>query len=742
MSLANYGASSITDNALATLILAGTGGGLTINDDLTPATPTPSTLNLTVNGLTDVTGITDTAAANAMISTLHVTTAGATASTLGHFIDTGLTTLNLDGTQALILTNIPTTGLIAINVSGGASLSSGAGLGFLLPTTTAFTSTSTGTDIVTIGATTKTVTGNGSANEELVWNGEAAPGSNASFGPVTGFKVLGVGSSASGTFDLAAITGFTAIDDQGNANFSITNATAGTPLTIDAGGGAVSYKTADTTGATDSLGLTLGTAATPIAAGTALTLGDSTTHGIGNLFVTSKASATGINTIALTDNNLSALTIAGTGAVAISNAVTDTATSLAVTNNSSATVASTVGGVIDILLTTLSFSGTGATTLNTLSSTSTNIAITDADTAAVAISTFADTALTSATFTNTVNTAAATFAVGAVATETNLATLNLNGNVGVNFTGDTVNAGITVSGATDNAAVSFASTGATAAAAADSVTLGNGVDTVALGAGLATSTQTVVLGTGAGDSVTTASVGTVNITEGSPAAGGDSATASGAGVNATIHMGDGNNTITANSAGDTLAITAGNGTNSISANGNGDTTTIAVGTGANTITLGANGTNNVTLGTHSATTGDTVNVVATLTAQFVPSAVLTGLNIAGLDTIKFLGDGGASGLSIFSPTQIHNIGAALGLGDPTTLAGTIFDVLSTAGGGGALAGRGVGEFQFQNNTYFVEQASTTAGTAFGTGDTLVEWTGAHTLTNTSNVTTGVLQLLG
>jgi hypothetical protein len=58
--------------------------------------------------------------------------------------------------------------------------------------------------------------------------------------------------------------------------------------------------------------------------------------------------------------------------------------------------------------------------------------------------------------------------------------------------------------------------------------------------------------------------------------------------------------------------------------------------------------------------------------------------------------------------------------------------------GGNLAQHGVGAFQFLGNTYLVEQANT-QGSAFNTGDTLVELSGTPDLT-TAKVTSGILHL--
>jgi hypothetical protein len=76
-------------------------------------------------------------------------------------------------------------------------------------------------------------------------------------------------------------------------------------------------------------------------------------------------------------------------------------------------------------------------------------------------------------------------------------------------------------------------------------------------------------------------------------------------------------------------------------------------------------------------------------------------------------------------------------GNPTTLADAVAGVL--AAGGGNLAQHTIAEFQFQTNTYFVEQAGAT-GSTFAAGDTVVELIGPHTFTTATTAGSGVLHL--
>jgi len=61
------------------------------------------------------------------------------------------------------------------------------------------------------------------------------------------------------------------------------------------------------------------------------------------------------------------------------------------------------------------------------------------------------------------------------------------------------------------------------------------------------------------------------------------------------------------------------------------------------------------------------------------------------------------------------------------------------GGGGNLANHGIAAFQFGGNTYLVEQALG-QGSAYGTGDTLVQLSGTPVF-NSTNVSGGVLHFL-
>jgi S-layer protein len=610
VSVTNAAGVTVQDNALATLTLAGKVGADVVTNDAAAAGT--ATLALDLNGAT-VTSLTDT---NAEVGTLNIVTGGTAGSTITTLTDASLKTLAVSGTEQVTLGTAPAS-LTSVAVTGGA------GVVMNLGAATTFTSSSTGTDVITIAAaTTKTVTGNGTAGEELVWNAAAAPAGTTYLGTVSGFKTLGIGgtvaSAASQVFDMSKITGFSGYDVQANAGtntIQLANVASGSPLAIDgAFAGTLVYATADTTGPTDSVAVTLGAASN--SAGftvAALTLEDSSHFGIGTVNLASNAGTGQTNVItAFQDASLSTLNLTGTGNLTITGALATTATTLTInanaTNGTTSSALTFTGGITDTSITTLTLTGTESLVLGTVT----------------------------------------------------------HGT-----------SGITVSGAADNAAISLTLAGVTSSGHTDTITLGNGNDTV----------------------VDTASAGAVNIT-----------------------LGNGNDTVTV---------------------GNTATNTVVLGTGhSSVIEVGAGANLNVTFGAHSVTTAtDNVTVTAAsastaLTAA--PDAVITGLNVKGVDTIT-IADAATAPIVVYTTTQVSGYGSH----NPTTLLTAINGVFATtAANGGNLAQHAIAEFTFQNNTYFVEQAGA-LGSAFAAGDTVVELTGNQTFTTASNVTAGgVLHLVG
>jgi|SRR5579859_3264863 len=279
-------------------------------------------------------------------------------------------------------------------------------------------------------------------------------------------------------------------------------------------------------------------------------------------------------------------------------------------------------------------------------------------------------------------------------TAPNLRTVNLSGNVASPALNLTSTAGVTISGATDNAAVTSVLTGAAA-----------------------THTDTVTLGTGV-DSITDTGAGTINVTLGG-SAGGDTVVIANAAI-ANVVVAGGANSITANSAGSNNVTLGATGTAAEN---------IILGTGTNTVVVGAHtGADNISVAAHGSTL----------------AAVITGLNgtTTSADKITFLGDGAAAGaVTVFSVTQINAYANLHGL-DSTQLSTSLAALFDTTANGGAnLAIHGIGEFNFQGNTFLVEQANA-LGTAIGAADTVVELTGTVPVTALSIAAAGVLSFHG
>jgi hypothetical protein len=349
-----------------------------------------------------------------------------------------------------------------------------------------------GQDIVTVGlGQTGTVAGGTASNNEIVLDNIA----NASVAPLslyTHFSVLGVAGSTYGVFDMSKVSGYDAFDVQGSGgDVTFTNAAAGSAISLEGGNShIVTLQTIDTTGATDSVSVHLGTAASTndTSSYQQITLEDGNFVGTAtvNLVVNMAATDSFTSVGTLGDNNLVTLNISGTGNFGVNNAITDVSTSLTINNTvaGSGDAQAIFTGLTDNYLTSLTFGGTSGTSISTLSSTSTSLTVTDNDTALAIIARLTDAALTTATLTNTVNTTTGILEIGHTVNVPALATLNLNGNVAVRVAGDTVTSGITVAGTTDNSNVTIdLSAAATAGGKTDTVALGNGNDTVHMGAG-------------------------------------------------------------------------------------------------------------------------------------------------------------------------------------------------------------------------------------------------------------------
>ncbi|MDE1942846.1 MAG: hypothetical protein KGI47_06850 [Betaproteobacteria bacterium] len=183
---------------------------------------------------------------------------------------------------------------------------------------------------------------------------------------------------------------------------------------------------------------------------------------------------------------------------------------------------------------------------------------------------------------------------------------------------------------------------------------------------------------------------------------------SGAAAGATdqITLGDGNNTVIDPSASGHLSIT--------------------VGSGANQIVLAGSGIQgSITLGVHAATTSDQISLGAVGLSGNQAQVLVTGFS-PGNDQIHFLADPlAANSVITISPTAAATYAMAHGL-DLTQLSTWVDGAL--ASNGLNLASHAVASFQFNGNTYLLEQAGAT-GSAFTSGDTLVGLTGLLTITH-------------
>jgi S-layer protein len=332
-----------------------------------------------------------------------------------------LRTLAVSGAAGLIdsdLAALPTLATVTSSSSGLVSVSLNAGLA-------TFTGGS-GQDVVTITtAAIRGISGGSAANNEIVLNNAATTWPTLT--NVTYFSVLGVGPASSGTFDLAALTGFTALHAHaGTGTVTFTNVAPGTPLAFDAGAGSVSYQTTDSSGPTDSLAVTVGTTSTllPINIGT-LAATDAAGTGIGTMTITGYGATTGSNTAVistLNDSSLYALTLNGSTAETIGGAAfTDHASTLTITNNNSSAAASTIT-LTDPDLTWLSIGGAGTTTVALNDAFSGSFTLNDTAAGAVA---FNPTALANITSLTVNGGGTGPLTIGSV-TDANLTSLVLN----------------------------------------------------------------------------------------------------------------------------------------------------------------------------------------------------------------------------------------------------------------------------------------------------------------------------
>jgi hypothetical protein len=668
--LDNASAATIADNALANLTVNDVVSATVSITEGTCSSPA-TTLNLTLNADTALT-LDDV---GAKYTTLAVTT-GASGATVADFVGfTGVTAETVGGsgvlTQSAYVTGAGNslTGLKSITVTGAAGLtdatlyqtatltglasvtstSSGVITVTLDDTKTSFTG-GTGQDIVTITtAATKAIAGGAATNNEIVLNAAAATW--PTLANITNFTTLGVGAASSGTFNLAVLSGFTAIDAQaGTGTVAFTNVTAGSSLAIDGSATAISYATGDSNGATtDSLAVTIGGSAanaSPYTVGT-LTATDLAGTGLGTLIITGYDTTAGAgHTIStLVDNSLSSLTIAGTASETI-GALTDMAATLTITNTSSSTAASALT-MTDSGLAWLTVAGSGATTVTLTDANAHPFTLSDTASAAV---TFTPTSLANITGLTLNNTGTALLTETGV-TANSLTTLTFGGSGAQTATVAVTNAAATLAVAdTDSAAVTLALTstltglsvvdsggtftmaaGATATGAATLALTNSGTGTLTVAGLTDAAAATVTLAGKVSLTLVDALAGAVSIQGAADNAAVMLNLNHGAAGATSIALGNGNDTIIISDSGpstNATAITVGSGTNSI--------TLLAGHTGGDeTIVFSAaNGGSTAALTTViNAVAGDTITwhnaaANATITPEVAVATVAAGLSLA------------------------------------------------------------------------------------------------------------------
>jgi S-layer protein len=619
VTLANYGASTITSTALNTLTLSGTGSTLSITEGGSTAQIAANktlALNLGGGSLGVITDVSDQFTLANVTLSANTTLAGTTGT-----VGTTLKTLALSGTGVLTLTSA-NAALTSITLAGAAGLNSdisGTAITALTAagTTGAVTATlnagtqtftgGTGRDIITIGANaTKVITGGSGTTDRLVLSNTAATYLAATNTNVTGFEQLFVTNVGGGTYNMSSFTGFNVVGVNVAASTNtFTNVAAGTSLNLESATTAVVYQAA--LGTTSVVVNLVGTAVTAANGGgtagfatTALTLNDINNVGLGTVTINSDASVfQGLHTIAtLTDGALSNLAITGTGSLGIGLAAT-TATTLTISDNGTGTSATADGFTTSLtstgdVLGAINYSGTHAFTTALLVDNVANLAITNANTGTTGVFTVGG-------HTNTLLTAASLTLTGSVA-----------------YTGVYLStSAMTVSGATDNSVVNLTLAGATGA---KTVTLGNGADVVVTGA-----------------------------------------------ANDVITVGTGGNTITGAAGGDLITLGAGTASSAIVQSAAAQTILGSVTSGTTALTLAAGADRVVGL-----QAGDTINLTALTVNLYTAGALGTTLNGATGGIIEIVRGNWASATGIFTTSstgtdsvlQFNNLGT--GGADATT----------------------------------------------------------------------------
>jgi len=779
VSLDNYATGSyVNSKALTTLTLSGTGAGLAVDN------VSASALALNLNALTDAAGLTV-----AGVKTLNVMTGGSGATTLGSGATTlgasgvagiaasSMTALNVAGTQTLSLFDMSAdAALTAIAVSGSAGFNdngtfAGTAAGTTLTTTSSGTITatlhsagtdtftgSTGQDVITISADqTKAVVGGSATNNELVLSGDTTTtsvylsGTGHTWGEVSGFSVLGINESGTVSYNAAAMGSntFNSLDVMsGSTSVTVTNLVKDASLSIDATTSAVVFQTADTTGATDSSTVNLGTTANGYITVTSLSMGDANGVGIATLNIVSNDTAANVttgglvNTITtLVDSGLSTLNVSGVDGLTIGalnegttlGSSATAATSLTINNTSGGVV--TVGTFTDSALGNLTFTGTGNDVVSTLTTSNSSHALTIANTGTgtAAISAFtADTGLTSLTLNGGVAlgpdagapaTVTDTFVAGSGAGPTSATATYV-------MTGLSAGQSYTVDGVTITADVALTANQVASGLAIDHTTAG--VYAISGTYAVPSGWTSVVLSAGS-DTFELSSSATGVVATGNPgnAVGGTAqSAATGATTGVTVAAGTDNAHINLNltgaATGATDSITVGNGNNYIVDGSTAGTVNVTVGTGSNLIALGGPNTDttgvyNVTLGAHTATTGiDSISIgsQSVSASTWVPTAanlVVTGA-VTG-DVITFANDVANTLTVATTATTAGSTAAATVAALVTAADATVHQVNYSVFGG---------------NTYVAESGVAGIPSSSNAQLTVIELVGSHTFTGAAH----------
>ncbi|MDE2623496.1 MAG: S-layer family protein [Betaproteobacteria bacterium] len=727
----NYGTVTVNDNALTTLNATG-GGNITVNSG-SLTSPTNKTLGLNLNGVTGTFSNTGN-----VYTTLNANVSGTGGSTLSSITDSSLTTLNVSGSQVLSVTTVPST-LTTIAVSGSAGFTGD--VHALGATLTSFTSTSSGVVTATVDDTTQTFTGGsgqdiititgdatkaikaGSAtNNEIVLNAAATTFTAAkTVANVTGFTTLGVNTASTGSYDLGVLTGFNSIDVQntGAGNLTFTNVVKSSPLAIDAaaGAGTITYQTADTTGSSDTLSLTLGQSANSSAITVpSLTLEDANLVGIGTVTLASNDSTAGaVNTITtLVDNGLSSLTVNGNAGLTIGtlNEATTAATSFTLANNETGTAATgvTITSFTDASLGNLTFSGAGATFITTLTDASGVINIANNDSGGVTIGTLADAGATGALYLN--------LGISGSGSTTLTTLTNSNATTTSMTVTDSASGNAKISTVTANTHIvteTFNNTGS------GKLTVSNDLNSAV--------TSLTLKGNVAFNNTT----GHANSPTGTAFTAGVNADAATTGVtvtagtdNAHLNLG-----FAGAASGKTDSITVGNGNDFINDLSTAGTVNVTVGTGSNLVSFGTgttdtSGAYTLTLGTHSSSTGIDEVAVGTAGTAFAstPNLVVTGAAVG--DKILLAGDTNAVALVGTGLTG----GAGTITNTSLSAATSISSAVSTLETTVAATAEHIAVGVYGGNTFIVEANATAA--AAGTNTTVIELIGSHTLSATGS----------